>query len=53
LPFLGYFFNDPTKSSSIGEKSPNLVTLDRGERARERKITELKRDRQTERYRKS
>jgi hypothetical protein len=27
LPFLGYFFNEPTKSSLIGEKSPNLVTL--------------------------
>jgi len=27
LPFLGYFFNKPTKSSLIGEKSPNLVTL--------------------------
>ncbi len=23
----GYFFNEPTKSSLIGEKSPNLVTL--------------------------
>jgi hypothetical protein len=27
LPFLGYFFNEPTKSSLIGEKPPNLVTL--------------------------
>jgi hypothetical protein len=27
LPYLGYFFNEPTKSSLIGEKSPNLVTL--------------------------
>jgi len=27
LPFLGYFFNEPTKSSLIGEKSPNLITL--------------------------
>ncbi len=27
LPFWGYFFNEPTKSSLIGEKSPNLVTL--------------------------
>jgi hypothetical protein len=27
LPFLGYSFNEPTKSSLIGEKSPNLVTL--------------------------
>jgi hypothetical protein len=27
LPFLGYFFNEPAKSSLIGEKSPNLVTL--------------------------
>jgi hypothetical protein len=27
LSFLGYFFNEPTKSSLIGEKSPNLVTL--------------------------
>ncbi len=27
LLFLGYFFNEPTKSSLIGEKSPNLVTL--------------------------
>ncbi len=27
LPFLGYFFNEPTKSGLIGEKSPNLVTL--------------------------
>jgi hypothetical protein len=27
LPFWGYFFNDPTKSSLIGEKSPKLVTL--------------------------
>jgi hypothetical protein len=26
-PFLGYFFNEPTKSSLIGEKLPNLVTL--------------------------
>jgi hypothetical protein len=24
---LGYFFNEPTKSSLIVEKSPNLVTL--------------------------
>jgi hypothetical protein len=31
LPFLGYFFNDPTKSSLIGEKSPNLVTLDKSD----------------------
>jgi len=27
LPFLDYFFIEPTKSSLIGEKSPNLVTL--------------------------
>jgi hypothetical protein len=27
LPFLGYFFNEPTKSSLIGETSPYLVTL--------------------------
>jgi hypothetical protein len=27
LPFLGYFFNKLTKSSLIGEKLPNLVTL--------------------------
>jgi len=27
LPFWGYFFNEPTKSSLIGEKLPNLVTL--------------------------
>ncbi len=27
LPFLGNFFNEPTKSSLIGDKSPNLVTL--------------------------
>jgi len=27
LPFFGYFINEPTKSSLIGEKSPNLVTL--------------------------
>jgi hypothetical protein len=46
---LGYFFNDPTKSSPIGEKLPNLVTLDRGERARERKIKELKRERDKQR----
>ena len=26
---MGYFFNEPTKSSLIGEKSPNLVTLQR------------------------
>jgi hypothetical protein len=25
--FWGYFLNEPTKSSLIGEKSPNLVTL--------------------------
>jgi hypothetical protein len=24
---LNYFFNVPTKSSLLGEKSPNLVTL--------------------------
>ena len=24
---MGYFFNEPTKCSLIGEKSPNLVTL--------------------------
>ncbi len=24
MPFLGYFFNEPTKSSLIGEKSPNV-----------------------------
>jgi hypothetical protein len=24
---LGYFFNEPTKSSIIGEKLPNLVNL--------------------------
>jgi hypothetical protein len=29
LPFLGYFFNEPTKSSLSGEKSPNLVTLNK------------------------
>jgi hypothetical protein len=27
LPFLGSFFNEPIKSSLIGEKLPNLVTL--------------------------
>ncbi len=27
LPFLGYSFNEPTKSSLIHEKLPNLVTL--------------------------
>jgi hypothetical protein len=27
VPFLDYFFNEPTKSSLIGEKLPNLVTL--------------------------
>jgi hypothetical protein len=27
LPFWGYFFNEPTKSSLIGEKLPNLVSL--------------------------
>jgi hypothetical protein len=27
LPFFGYFFNEPQKSSLIGEKSPNLVAL--------------------------
>jgi hypothetical protein len=27
LSILGYFFNEPTKSSPIGEKLPNLVTL--------------------------
>jgi hypothetical protein len=26
---LGHFFNESTKSSLIGEKSPNLVTLQR------------------------
>ncbi len=31
LPFLGYFFNEPTKSSLIGEKLPNLVTLPVGQ----------------------
>jgi len=24
---LGYFFNEPAKSSLIGEKLPNLVTM--------------------------
>ncbi len=27
LPFLGYFFYEPTKSGLIGKKWPNLVTL--------------------------
>ncbi len=27
LPFLGYFFIEPTKSSLICEKLPNMVTL--------------------------
>jgi hypothetical protein len=27
MAFFGYFINEPTKSSLIGEKSPNLVTL--------------------------
>jgi hypothetical protein len=27
FPFWGYFFNEPPKSSLIGEKLPNLVTL--------------------------
>jgi hypothetical protein len=27
IAILGYFFNESTKSSLIGEKSPNLVTL--------------------------
>jgi hypothetical protein len=31
LPFLGYFFNEPTKSSLIGKKSPDLVTLITGQ----------------------
>jgi hypothetical protein len=29
-PFLGYCLKGPTKSSLIGDKSPNLVTLARG-----------------------
>ncbi len=32
IAILGYFFNEPTKSSLIGEKSHNLVTLPRGKK---------------------
>jgi hypothetical protein len=32
LPFYGNFINEPTKSSLIGEKLTNLVTLPVGEK---------------------
>jgi hypothetical protein len=32
LPFNGNFINEPTESSLIGEKLPNLVTLPVGEK---------------------
>jgi hypothetical protein len=36
LPFMRYFFNEPTKSSLIGEKLPNLVTLPEDDRGQQR-----------------